>query len=68
MPRLIPLIALPVIMMAFFFGCTKEREIVSGPNGDTGQTCIGCHSDETRLQELTAEGRWTPPASGREDG
>ncbi len=68
MRRMIPFLLLPVIALAFFFGCTKEREITSGPDGDTGQTCIGCHSDEVRLQELTADGRWTPPASGREDG
>jgi hypothetical protein len=68
MRRLIALIALPALLVALFVGCTKEREIVSGPGGDTGKTCIGCHSDQAALQDLTSAGKWAPPASGREDG
>jgi len=64
MRRIIPLIAIPAVMMALFFGCTKEREL-TGP-GD--MTCLGCHSDEDALKNLTADGKWSPPAAGREDG
>jgi len=66
MRRLIPFFALPVLILAFFFGCTKEREI-AGPGDE--MTCFGCHSDEAQLQALTADtARWTPPASSRGDG
>ncbi len=66
MRKLFALFALSAMILALFFGCTKEREI-SGPGDD--MTCLGCHSDEEMLQDLTADSsRWTPPASGREDG
>lgn len=66
MRRLIPLLALPVVILALAFGCTKEREL-AGPDKD--MTCIGCHSDEAALQDLLADGgKYTPPAFGREDG
>ncbi len=65
MRRLIPLIALHALLVTVFLGCTKEREL-AGP--DSAMTCIGCHSDQEALQELTSAGKWVPPAFGREDG
>lgn len=60
MRKILPLLILPLILLAGFYGCTKER-IVSGP--DAGSSCIACHSSEASLKAITGEGKLQPPAS-----
>ena len=65
MRRFLPLLVLPLILLFAFYGCTKER-IVSGP--DAGSSCMGCHGSEASLKAITGEGKFVPPASGKDDG
>ena len=64
MRRILPLLLLPLILLAGFYGCTKER-IVSGP--DDGSSCFACHSSEASLKAITGEGKLPPPI-GKDGG
>lgn len=66
MRKTLLLLILPLILLAAFYGCTKER-IVSGP--DDGSTCIGCHGSEEALRAVLDEGKGKPPEpAGKDDG
>lgn len=63
------LAALPLLVLAFLWGCENDTSNdVAGPGGGTDKSCIGCHSSEDALKEILGTEKVVVAIGNKDDG